>query len=108
MPSGTLCLLFMKKEKRDRSCLLVYRPRNSGPKPTAAERATQLVLFCPSCISAEHGHFHKSQYQSVLSQIYIRKPIIITGSVIWPISCRRITSNCIVNGKVYAEATVLH
>lgn len=110
MPSGTLCLLVMKREKREvaSSCIDLDAVGQNQLLVTAAETATQLVLFSPSCISLEHGHFHKSRYQSELSQIYIRKPVIVTGSAIWPINCRRIASNCIVNGKSYAEATVLH
>lgn len=103
---------FYEKGEKEREAASSYTDQDTAGQNqlllTTAETAAQLVLFSPSCISVEHRHFPKPQYQSELSQIYIRKPIIITGSVTWPINCRRIAFNCTVNGKRYADATVLH
>lgn len=82
-----------------------------GPKP-ACGKSSRNSSSARAFLSLFHlcrtGHFHKSQHQSQLSQIHIRKLIRVSGSVFWPINCRRIAPNCIVNAKGYAEATILH
>lgn len=89
----------------------MHRPRQRGPNPAcgkSSRNSNSAGAFLSPLHLRRTGHFHKSQYQSQLSQIHIRKLIIVSRSVIWPINCGRIAPNCIVNAKGYAEAAILH